>query len=280
MGRLESQISPQPAGAGRWVDFFWPDPLICTGTAASNANGRCRLLNTQLAVATGGFGGGGATVNLANTAGFGRLTNTLVGGGADGVGQLIRSNPGTGPAVFQYQAKQGIPTQALNGDLAAARVYAVIAYSAFGGGSALADSGLECSYGGGLIQSQAAAGVGFCRSATGIVTARCQTVGGGASSQTTVTGPGTGFVGFNDALLHIYELQFVSATATTEATVAWLIDGVVVRQLSFGAGTVLPASGGTANAVWTVLVPNVAVGVTLNVAQIRIIQAPTIADCM
>jgi len=266
------------AGAGRLVDFMWPDPLQLVSTASLNTFGRCRLLNQQLAVATGGFGGGGATVNLAQDVASGCVLNVLAGGGADGVGQIVRPNAATAPAIFQLQAKPGINNTDYN-DLGAARVYSVYKYNAFGGGSAVADSGLEVTTSGGLIQSQSTAGVGWCRSATNTIIARCQTVGGGASANVAVTGPGTTLTAFDSSILHAYELQFISATRTQEASISWLIDGALVRRQPYGAGTVLPLLSATTAACWTAVLVNVAVAVNLSALVLRIIQAPTLQDC-
>lgn len=271
-------INVLSTGSGAFLSYVWPDPFQLVTTAASVTFSRNRTANQQVAIATGGFGGGGATLNLSNSATFGTCVITLVGGAADGIGQLARWNPATGPAIFQRQVKaQGIPLTANN--LGAARVYANYAYGAHGGGSAIADSGLELTYGGGLIQSQSTAGVGFCRSANNLITARCQTVGGGGSSNVTVTGAGTLFTAFNDQLLHSYEIQTVDATTLGEASVTWLIDGIPVRRLLFGAGTVLPLFTAGTNTCWTALIANVATLVTISVHQFAVIQAPTLANC-
>lgn len=271
-------INVLSTGSGAFYSYVWPDPLQLVTTASAITQARNRTMNTQVAIASGGFGGGGATVNVSNSATFGTCVMTLVGGGADGVGQLVRYNPGTGPAIFQRQkVGQGIPITANN--IGAGRVYANYAYNAHGGGSAIADSGLELTYGGGLIQSQSTAGVGFCRSANNTITARCQTVGGGASSNLTVTGAGTTLPAFNDQLMHSYEIQTLDATLNGEASITWLIDGVPVRRLLYGAGTVLPLFTGGTNTCWTALIPNVATLVTISVHQFAVIQAPTLANC-
>lgn len=269
-------------GAGRMVDFMWPDPLMTISTAAAVTQGRNRLLNTAIAVATGGFGGGGATLGLSQAGSFGSCVVTIGAGAADGVGQLARFNTGTAPGIFQQTARQGTASSDY-GDMSAARVYANYALSAFGGGSAVADCGLEITDGGGLIQSQSSRGMGFGRSAQGVITARIQTVGGGASSILAVTGPGTGLTGYNEALIHSYDVQFVSATANSDAFIQWLIDGKVVRKVSYGAGTNLPSlQTGTATC-WTALLVNVAalvnaLSVPVN-AGLRVIQAPTLDAC-
>lgn len=267
-----------PAGAGRFVDHVWPDPLQLISSASAVTQSRNRLLNVQIAAATGGFGGGGATTNVNQSVAAGCCLVQLAGGGADGIGQLVRINTGTGPGIYQLQAKGGIPSGDYL-DMGAGRVYGNYAYTAFGGGAAAADSGLEVTTSGGLIQSQSTAGVGFGRSATNVILARAQQFGGGAGTSVAVTGAGTGFPAFDSSLLHSYELQFTSATPTVEATISWLIDGIRVRSLSFGVGTLLPTLTSTINAIWTVLIANVAQGVNLNVQSLRIIQAPTIAQC-
>jgi len=264
------------------IDAVWPDPLQTVSTAAAVTQGRNRLLNTSFAVATGGFGGGGATLNLAQSAAFGGTVVVLAAGGSDGVGQIARFNTAAGPGILNQHARQGIPSSDYQ-DYGAARVYSNYALSAFGGGSAVADCGLEVTDSGGLIQSQSTRGIGWGRSAQGVIQSRIQTVGGGASSNLAVTGPGTGFVGFNEALINSYELQFVSATATQDAYIQWLLNGKLVRRVNYGAGTNLPALTTGTNTMWTALLVNVAANVaSLSVpvnSGLRVIQGPTLDSC-
>ncbi len=278
---LGARFSPIsfPAGAGRFVDQVWPDPLQVVSTASAVTQCRNRLLNVQMAMATGGFGGGGATVNLLANSVYGQLAMRLGGGGADGVGQLVRFNL---PAaqVFQVQGRStsGVPSSDYQ-PLACFRVFAVYAYANPVIGSAVADSGLELTAGGGLIQSQSAKGIGFGRSATGVIQARSQTIGGGASSNVAVTGAGTTFPGYADTLMNAYEIQGISATTTAEARINWLINGRLVRTALYGAGTILPTFSGGNEGCWTALVANVANSVNLDIMQFSVIQAPTIQDC-
>jgi len=193
-----------------------------------------------MAMATGGFGGGGATVNLLGTNVYGQFAARLAAGGADGVGQLVRFNLPAAP-VFQVQGRSTLSVPSSDYQpFACFRVYAVYAYANGVIGSAVADSGLELTAGGGLIQSQSAKGIGFGRSATGVIQARSQTVGGGGFSNVAVTGAGTTFPAFNDTLMTAYEIQGISATTTAEARINWLINGRLVRTALYGAGTILP----------------------------------------
>jgi hypothetical protein len=278
---LGARYSPVsfPSGAGRIADMVWPDPLQMVSTASSVTQARNRLYNTQLAFATGGFGGGAATLNLLAPSVFGQLAIRLAGGASDGIGQIARANLPC-PPLFQVQ---GRTTSGVNSSdyqpFAAFRVYAVYALSSFGTAGANQDCGLELTTGGGLIQSQSTKGIAFGRSAQGVIIARSQTVGGGAGSSVAVTGPGTTFPTFDESLMNAYEIQGTSATTSAEATISWLINGRLIRRLSYGAGSLLPTFNGVIDGCWTAMLVNVAKSVNLDTMQLHIIQAPTIQDC-
>jgi hypothetical protein len=264
-------------GASRVVDFRWPNPIIFKNTAAIVTTGFNRLLNVSSAVATGGFGGGGATLNAANSVALGCVVVSIVGGAGDGIGQLMRFDTGTAPGIIMQQRRAGtalIPD--VNSDWACGRVYGTYAYGAGVNGGTPQGSGLQLSLGGGILINQVAAGVGFARTAAHTIACFSIAVSGGASSSLTVTSPAT----FNDQILHTYEIQTISATASTDASILWLIDGVVVRQLFYLSG-LLPkfsdSAGGETQ--FTLLLPSVAANTTISAYEVRLIQAPNIASC-
>lgn len=269
------------SGAGRMVDTLWPDPLQCVSTASSVTQARNRLYNTQLAFATGGFGGGAATLNLLANSVYGQLAVRLAGGASDGIGQIARMNLPC-PPLFQIQGRStsGVPSSDYQ-PLACFRVYAIYALSAFGTAGGNQDCGLELTDNGALIQSQATKGICFGRSAQGVIIARSQTIGGGAGSSVAVTGPATTFPTYDESLMNAYEIQGTSATTSAEATISWLINGRLVRRLSYGAGSLLPTFSGIVQGVWTAMLVNVAKSVNLDVTVpgFHAIQAPTIQDC-
>jgi hypothetical protein len=264
-------------GASRIVDYRWPNPIIFKNTAAVNTTGFNRLLNVSTAVATGGFGGGAAVLNNSNSAILGCVVVTLAAGGADGVGQLMRFDTGTAPGIFMTQLRAGtalIPD--VNSDYACGRVYATYAYGAGVNGGGLRGSGIELTLGGGIMFDQNAAGVGFCRTAANTIQAVAVAVSGGGSSTLQVTSPAT----FNDQILHTYEIQTQSATAATDASITWLIDGVVVRQL-FYLSNLLPKFSASAGgeSQFTLLLPCTAANTVISCYEARLIQAPNIASC-
>ncbi len=264
-------------GASRIVDYRWPNPIIFKNTAAVVTTGFNRLLNVSTAVATGGFGGGGAVLNTSNSALLGCVVVTIGGGGADGVGQLMRMDTGTAPGIIQTQLRAGtalIPD--VNSDYACGRVYATYAYGAGVNGGAHQGSGIQLSIGGGIVINQVNAGVYFCRTAAHVIKAGTIAVSGGGQNNLQVTSPAN----FNDQILHTYEIQTQSATATTDASITWLIDGVVVRQLFFLSG-LLPkfADSAGGETQYTFLLPCVAANTTISCYEARLIQAPNIACC-
>lgn len=268
----ETTISPSPAGAGRFSDFFWPDPLLTTLSASSVATMRNRLNNTTVAVVSGNFGTGGAgSLAPANPVALGTGVVQLFGGAADGAGQLVRITPA--PLVYGRLVKNFVPTT--NDEYGVTRIYANIAWSAAIGAGTV-DSGLQVVTGATPLVVTPTQGFGINRSSAGRITL-ITVDSGNVLRSTNLTGPGTTLTGFDETKLHSYELQIVSATQSAEASLRVLIDGNPVATRSWGAGSVLPLAP-VAQLGFLVQMFNISGTSIMNVQQLRIIQAPTLQD--
>jgi hypothetical protein len=227
-------------------------------------------------MAIGGYNGGSAVIQVSNSATHGCMICSNTAGGVDGVGQIIRYNL-PGPQVFMVQTK-GHNMLPGSDPIACTRVFANVAYT----GTVIntVDSGLQCTYGGaGMVGAGGPAiGVGFFRRPGAVMRATCLKTGGGALNNLDVTGPGTLLPAFNDLVLNTQELRFVSATSGAEAFIQWVINGIVVRTLFYGAGTILPETKDSVSSCMTAVLLNGIANTVMQVQKFCVVAGPTLLD--
>jgi hypothetical protein len=267
-----------PAGAGRTVDVSWPDWLNVVSTAGvpNTFRGRLGQAVGTGAMAIGGYNGGSAVIQVSNSATHGCMICTVGAGASDGIGQIVRYNL-PGPQIFMVQTK-GHAMNPGSDTIACSRVLVNAAYTGIVINTV--DSGLQCTYGGaGMVGAGGpAVGVGFFRAPGAVMRATCLKTSGGALNNLAVTGAGTLLPAFNDLILNTYELRFVSATQGAEAFIQWVINGVVVRTLFYGAGTILPETKDSVSSCFTAALFNGIANTTMQVKNFDVKTGPTLLD--
>lgn len=228
--RNELTLSPSSPGAGRFVDYIWPDPE----TYITNSQGRLRNFDYNVLVApTFPAFGGGTDVSIqvrqgALSSGFG------CNAGGAGVGRGALFFPARVPLVTSRSA-------AGNGaynDLACWRLMWIAAF--FTAPQPTGEVTCACIVNQGITNYIAALadGFGFHYRSDGRVSLAA--VRGGVLTEFIVTP-----VGFDITLFHIYEMRLTAATAGTDAGLQVLIDNAPVALpavlASWAAGTGLPS---------------------------------------
>ena len=263
--RVESVISPLSAGAGRLFDWVWPDVF----SHDANISAAVRPRNGQ----------GDPSVGLGETVAIAG-GSTVTAGVLNGVWVASFNVGGAGQATcFRFPnagffhvktSKNNIPPGL--DDTSAKRLITIMA--AFAAPAAGQDFGIQyVRRANNGIQQTGNDGWGV--NLTSL-----------ANAQFIVRGPNgliTQNFAVNTAVLHAYEFRILDATATTDASLQFLIDGVpqalAPLSSSWGPGTNLPPEAAVASVTgWQpLLIPNSGTGPNaLFVNQQRVILAPTL----
>jgi len=259
---------PNPIpGAGRFIDYMWPDP---TTFAGGSSPGRLRNNQTNPVVAptfVGLGGGGGSGAGVLNGVPVWQVQSSGVAGNGNAI---LLSNQ----RVVAFSSKSAL-NPAIN-DTACWRIIwnvAMFAAPALTGESTccmLTDTnnpkfitGLNEGFGFHFLNDGT---VGFA------------TVKGGVLVQTVLTAAPFAYIG----VIHSYEMRIFGATSTQEAQLVVLIDSVPLAlpatSSNWGAGTKLPATQmvGGIQPGWCPGVVNVANNVnSMYTNMVRVIAGPT-----
>lgn len=260
------------SGAGRSMDWLWPDPATPrTLNAAPNMNAISRGGTVRGAAVSGG-------VTWQAGADDGRPVARIRADGASMLGpqfvNLARICPAWKPspacnvpspyAVARIIATMAAPSAAVDSDVAG-------------------DYGLQLNVGtlgdGMLTNLRAGIGIHLADATKAQLIVRSDA---GVLSRAVISG-----AGFTRLTMHTYELRIFDATATTYGRLEVYIDGtqcaLPANMASWFPGTVLPSGGSTPENAQGFMVDiwnRQAAGVDLNVGHVQIIMGPTLADVL
>jgi hypothetical protein len=222
---ISSVLSP---GAGRQVDYIWPD--VTDIKTSVPILGRYRSGQTYSAINSQVGGVGSAIISTL----AGRDCAQIFAGAANNTGAFYRFD-----GVCAHICTTRGPTIPPVCD--PFRVWRYVAVMLFGNvPTADVDNGFQVCIAGGsgqLLRLGTTQGFGFVRTSDGRVSL-C--VRGPSLALTTI--PLTSNATFDPTVWHAYEFRMIGATATQEAQLKVLIDNVLLATLQWGAGTLLPTS--------------------------------------
>lgn len=262
---FESVTPTLPAGAGRIMDWIFPDPFshdanIPVQMRSRNSQGDASVGAGEVVAVSGGGSVTWGVLNGVDCGGF----NCGAGGQCSifrfpnaGFFHVKTSKNNILPAVDDLSAKRHITTMAMQSPPNAGLDYGV-EYTRRASTRILADG----NDGWGILLIDAVTARFLARGPNGLVS--------------------QDFAVNDTTKLHTYEFRIVDATPTTEAQLQLLIDGNVqalaAASTNWGPGTNLPPSSNVGGIVgWQCIITPVAGNANrLNVYQQRLIQAPSL----